>query len=127
MAMAPSAPSATPTPPATSASLRAGARTPRPVTVSAWAAPVMVVGGFALIAVVPVTVALVGSLLRVRDRAVRLAAAVLAAAYAIPLVVWLTRPDAAPSLSKDIHPAFVGVIVAVAAALVVAIHRPRRR
>ncbi|GGR87467.1 hypothetical protein GCM10010252_27810 [Streptomyces aureoverticillatus] len=102
-----------------------GRRTPRPVTVSAWAAPVMVVGQFALIAVVPVTIALVGSLLRARDRAVRRAAAALAVAYAIPLTVWLARPDGAPSLSKDIHPAFVGVIVAASAVLIVTIRRTR--
>ncbi|MFE2041915.1 hypothetical protein ACFXAZ_13480 [Streptomyces sp. NPDC059477] len=96
------------------------------MTVSAWAAPVLVVGQFALIAAVPVTIALVGALLRARDRAVRLTAGLLAVAYAIPLVTWLIRPDGAPSLSKDIHPGFVGLIVAASAALIVAIHRAGR-
>ncbi|MEV0113095.1 hypothetical protein AB0H77_07550 [Streptomyces sp. NPDC050844] len=50
-----------------------------------------------------------------------------AVAFAIPLVVWLTRPDAAPSLSKDMHPVFAALIVAASTALVVALHRARRR
>ncbi|MGV9451564.1 hypothetical protein [Streptomyces sp. NPDC003635] len=102
-------------------------RIPVAVSVSAWAVPVMVVGQFALIAVVPVVSALVGALLRVPDRAVRLAAALVATAYAIPLVIWLTRPDGAPSLSKDMHPGFVGLIAAASAVLVVTIHRAGRR
>ncbi|MFI6734933.1 hypothetical protein ACIBI9_18555 [Nonomuraea sp. NPDC050451] len=105
---------------------RTDRRTPLAVTISSWAVPVMVLGQFALLAIVPVTIALVGALLHARDRMVRWAAALLALAYAIPLVVWLTRPDGAPSLSKDIHPAFVALIVAASAALIVAILRARR-
>ncbi|MET8051581.1 hypothetical protein ABZU75_28680 [Streptosporangium sp. NPDC005286] len=104
-----------------------GRRTPRAVTISSWAVPVMVLGQFALLAIVPVAIALVGALRHARDRTVRWAAALLAVTYAIPLVVWLTRPDAAPSLSKDIHPAFVGLIVAASAVLIVAILRDHRR
>ncbi|MET7302104.1 hypothetical protein [Embleya sp. NPDC005575] len=102
-------------------------RTPRAVTVSAWAVPVMVLAQFALLAGVPVVIALVGALTRIRDRAVRLAAVLVAVAFTIPLTVWLVRPDGAQSLSKDIHPAFVGLIVAASAALVLTIHRTRRR
>lgn len=102
-------------------------RTPLSVTISSWAVPIMVVGQFALVAVVPVAIALVGALRRARDRAVRWAATLLAVTYAIPLGVWLTRPDGAQSLSKDMHPAFVGLIVAASAALLVTIHRARRR
>ncbi|GLK15006.1 hypothetical protein GCM10017600_84190 [Streptosporangium carneum] len=87
----------------------------------------MVVGQFALLAIVPVVIALVGALRHARDQTVRRAATLLAVTYAIPLVVWLTRPAGAPSLSKDIHPAFVGLIVAASAALIVTIHRARRR
>ncbi|ACZ87480.1 hypothetical protein [Streptosporangium roseum] len=105
---------------------RTARRTPLAVTISSWAVPVMVLGQFALLASVPVTIALVGALRHARDRTVRWAAALLAVTYAIPLIVWLTRPDGAPSLSKDIHPAFVALIVAASAALIVAILRALR-
>ncbi|MFC6883550.1 MULTISPECIES: hypothetical protein [Actinomadura] len=107
--------------------VRADRRVPRTVTVSAWAVPVMVVGQFALLAVVPVVIALVGALRGARDRTVRWTAVLAAAAYAVPLVIWRVRPDGAESLSKDIHPAFVGLIVAASAAFVFAIHRAGRR
>ncbi|WP_157250255.1 hypothetical protein [Nonomuraea typhae] len=99
---------------------------PLAVTVSAWAVPVMVVGQFALLSGIPVTIALAGALLRVRDRMVRRAAALVAVSYLIPLVIWLTRPDGAPSLSKDMHPGFAGLMVAASAALIVALFRARR-
>ncbi|WSY48229.1 hypothetical protein OG948_41390 (plasmid) [Embleya sp. NBC_00888] len=87
----------------------------------------MVLGQFALLAGVPVVVALVGALTRVRDRAVRAGAVLVTVAFAIPLTVWLARPDGAQSLSKDIHPAFVGLIVAASAALIFTLYRARRR
>ncbi|MFF2846642.1 hypothetical protein ACFVT5_09940 [Streptomyces sp. NPDC058001] len=101
-------------------------RIPLPLTISAWAVPIMVLAQFALVAIVPVVIALVTGLGRVRDRAVRLAASLLAVAFAIPLTVWLVRPDGAPSLSKDIHPAFVALIVAASAALLLTLRRARR-
>ncbi|QDQ09735.1 hypothetical protein [Streptomyces spectabilis] len=104
---------------------RPARRVPRSVTVSAWAVPVMVVGQFALISGVPVAIALIGALRRVREPAARWAAAVLAVTYVVPLTVWLTRPDGAESLSKDMHPVFAAVIVAASAALVVALRRAR--
>ncbi|MGV9772836.1 hypothetical protein [Streptosporangium sp. NPDC003464] len=107
--------------------IRAGRSTPPAVTVASWAVPVMVLGQFALLAIVPVAIALVVALRHARDRTVRWAATLLALTYAIPLVVWLTRPDGAPSLSKDMHPASVGLIVAASAALIVTILRAPRR
>ncbi|MGP4052458.1 hypothetical protein [Streptomyces sp. 2A115] len=106
---------------------RASRRTPLSVTVSAWAVPIMVLGQFALLAIVPVAIALAGGLVRAGDRAVRRAVTLLAVTFAIPLVVWLVRPDGAQSLSKDIHPVFVGLIVAASAALILTIRRARRR
>ncbi|MFJ2216890.1 hypothetical protein ACIQVO_19010 [Streptomyces sp. NPDC101062] len=106
---------------------RTGRSVPLSVTISAWAVPVMIVGQFALVSGVPVVIALVGSLRHVHDRAVRRAATLVAAAFAIPLVVWLTRPDGAPSLSKDMHPAFAGLIIAASAAHLLTLHRARRR
>ncbi|MCR8944330.1 MULTISPECIES: hypothetical protein [Streptomyces] len=105
---------------------RAPRRIPLPVTVSAWAVPVMVIGQFALIAGVPVLIALTGTLRRVPDRAARRAAALVAAAFAAPLTVWLTRDDGAPSLSKDMHPGFLALIVAASAVFLVTLHRARR-
>lgn len=101
-------------------------RVPPSVTVSAWAVPVMVVGQFALVAGVPVLIALVGVLRRVPDLAVRRAATLVAVTFAVPLTVWLTRPDGAPSLSKDMHPGFLALIVAASAVLLVTLHRARR-
>lgn len=101
-------------------------RAPRAVAVSAWAVPVLVLGQFALVAAVPVLIALAGALTRAGDRAVRRAATALAVAFTVPLTVWLVRPDGAPSLSKDIHPVFVGLILAASAALLVTLHRSRR-
>ncbi|MFI0264153.1 hypothetical protein ACH4OW_34710 [Streptomyces sp. NPDC017056] len=102
-------------------------RVPLPVTVAAWTAPVLVVGQFALIAVLPVAIASAGALRHVRDRAVRRAAALLAVSYAVPLAIWLTRPDGAQSLSKDMHPAFTGLIVVASAVLLVTLRRAHRR
>ncbi|MFH8407024.1 hypothetical protein ACH4FX_19810 [Streptomyces sp. NPDC018019] len=87
----------------------------------------MIVGQFALVSGVPVVIAAVGAFRHVRNRAVRWASALLAIAYAVPLAVWLIRPDGAQSLSKDMHPAFAGLLVAASAALVVTPHRARRR
>ncbi|MFC9976674.1 hypothetical protein ACFVH6_37820 [Spirillospora sp. NPDC127200] len=112
----------------TSTSLaRTDRRLPRSVTVSSWAVPVMIVAQFAMLAIVPVAIALVGALRRTGDRAVRGAAATLAVVYAVPLAIWLVRPDGAQSLSKDMHPAFAGLIVAASTVLIVTVLRARRR
>ncbi|MEV7314064.1 hypothetical protein AB0N56_14120 [Streptomyces microflavus] len=101
-------------------------RVPPSVTASAWAVPVMVVGQFALVAGVPVLIALVGTLRRVPDPAVRRAATLEAVTFAVPLTAWLARPDGAPSLSKDMHPGFLALIVAASAVLLMTLHRARR-
>ncbi|MFE2112211.1 hypothetical protein ACFXAY_02285 [Streptomyces microflavus] len=101
-------------------------RVPPSVTASAWAVPVMVVGQFALVAGAPVLIALVGTLRRVPDPAVRRAATLVAVTFAVPLTVWLARPDGAPSLSKDMHPGFLALIVAASAVLLMTLHRARR-
>lgn len=100
---------------------------PLPVTIASWAVPVMIVGQFSLIAAVPVVITVFGALRHVPDRTARWAATLLAAAYAVPLVVWLTRPDGARSLSRDMSPLSFGLIVAASAAVIVALHRARRR
>ncbi|WP_032916757.1 hypothetical protein [Streptomyces rimosus] len=105
----------------------AARRVPLAVAVSSWAVPVLIAGRFALIAALPVAIASAGAFRYVRDRVVRRAAALLAVAYAAPLVVWLVRPDGAQSLSKDMHPAFAGLIIAASAALIVTLRRAGTR
>lgn len=101
---------------------RATRRTPRSVVISAWAVPVLVLGQFSMLAVVPVVLVLVGTLRHPGLRSLRPYSTALAVAYATPLAIWILRPDGAPSLSKDMHPVFLVLIVAAAAALLVKLH-----
>jgi hypothetical protein len=94
--------------------------------ISAWLVPVMVLGQFAMLAIVPLAVLVVGSFVSARARVLRWWTAALAAVYAIPLVIWIVRPDGAPSLSKDMHPVFY-VLIAIASAAVLARMYIRRR
>ncbi|WP_250446056.1 hypothetical protein [Actinotalea sp. C106] len=100
----------------------AARRTPRAVLVSAWAVPVLVLIQFSMVAIVPVALLLVGTFRHAALRPLRVYSAVLAALYATPLAIWVLRPDGAESLSKDMHPAFVVLIVAAGAALLVKNH-----
>jgi hypothetical protein len=117
----------TATAPATTLQNRKARRAARTVIISAWAVPVLVVGQFAMLAIVPVGLALAATLRDDRLRGLRRWTAVLATAYAIPLVAWAVGPDRAPSLSKDMHPAFAALIVVAALALVAAYYVDRRR
>ena len=101
-----------------------GPRTGRAVLISAWAIPVLIVGQFAMLAIVPVAIVMIGGL---RMRAVRLWAALLGALYATPLVVWALRADPAQSLSKDIHPALAGLVIVGAVAVLIAFYRNNRK
>lgn len=101
-------------------------RAPRYVHISAWAIPLMVIGQFSMLAIIPMSLLLVGTLRGTRTRALRWWAGLLAVAYAAPLAIWLLRPDGAQSLSKDMHPAFAALIVAVSAVLLVKLHRRQR-
>lgn len=106
---------------------RRSRRAARTVIISIWAVPVLVVGQFAMLAIVPVTLALVASLRHAHLRGLRRWTTVLAAAYATPLILWAIGPDRAPSLSKDMHPVFAALIVAAALAAAAAFHLGRRR
>jgi len=108
-------------------SIAVGRRTPLYIHISAWAIPAMVVGQFAMLAIVPVAVVVIGTLVDARVRPLRWWAGLLAVAYATPIAVWILRPDGAPSLSKDIHPVFVGAIVVVSIVLLLKIYTRRRR
>ena len=97
-------------------------RTPRSVLISAWAVPVMVLGQFSMLAIVPVVIVLAATLRRPELHGLRPHSAALAAIYATPLAIWILRPDGAQSLSKDMHPVFMVLIVAAAAVLLVKLH-----
>lgn len=109
--------------PATTASRRV----PRFVTASAWAVPIMVLGQFAFLAAVPVVLMLRRVLRDPRLGALRWPASLLAAVYAIPFAFWLLDPGRAQSLSKDISPAFVVLIVVASALLLTTIWSAGRR
>lgn len=101
-------------------------RIPLRVNISVWAAPLMVVGDFALLAVLPITLVLYGALRDSRVRFLRWPAGLLAAVYAIPLSLWLLNPNRPESLSKDIDPVFVVLIIAASAVALLALHTRRR-
>ena len=100
-----------------------GKRAPGYLTVSAWAVPVLMVGQFALVAALPVALITYGTIKDRRVRALRWWAGALAILYATPLVFWLTRPDGAESLSKDIHPAFIALVIAADLVILAKIYR----
>ncbi len=96
------------------------------MAVSAWAVPITVSGQFALLAVLPVALVLYGALRDTRTQALRWPAGLLAAVYANPLAIWLLRPDGARSLSKDIHPVFIALIVTASAVVLLELWTSRR-
>lgn len=116
-----------PASPAPVASAPRATRTPRSVIVSAWAVPVLIVGQFAMLAVVPVAVVLIGTFRSARLRALRGWAIALAGAYAVPLALWAIGPDRAPSLSKDMNPVVAALVVATSVVVAVAFHVVGRR
>ena len=103
---------------------------PRPApwsaAVSAGAAAVLVLGGFALLGVVPVATTVIITLRHRRLRPLRWWAGALAGLYATGLVAWAVGPDRAPSLTKDLHPVLAGLIVAAGLAYVARWARVRR-
>ena len=104
----------------------AAKRTPLFFHIAAWTVPVLVIAQFAMLAVVPIAVLVIGSLVSARARALRWWTGLLALLYAIPLVIWVLRPDGAPSLSKDMHPAFLVLITLAAIALLAKIYTRRQ-
>jgi hypothetical protein len=92
------------------------------VIVSVWTVPVLIVGQFAMLAVVPVAVVLIGTVRDARLRALRGWAAALAVAYAVPLTLWAIGPDRAPRLSKDMHPVVAALVATVSVVVGVAFH-----
>jgi hypothetical protein len=97
----------------------------RTLIISAWAVPVLVIGQFAMLAIIPVGLALAATLRHAHLRALRPWTAALAAAYTLALILWAAGPDRAPSLSKDMHPVMAAVIVVAALAVIAAYHLGR--
>lgn len=97
-------------------------RAPRYVRVSAWAIPVLVLGQFAMLAIVPVALLVYGALRDARVRSVSWSVALVAALYATPLIIWILRDDRARSLSRDMHPAFTALIAAASVILLVQLY-----
>lgn len=95
--------------------------------ISAWAIPVLVLGQFAFLAVVPVAIALISALRDARSKALRWWVGALTLTYTAPFVIWIVRPDRAQSLSKDISPFFVGLIVVASLALLARIYTRQKR
>lgn len=102
-------------------------RAPLYIQIAAWAVPVLLLGQFALIGLVPMLVVLIGSFADPRWPYLRWWAVAVAVLYSIPLAILNMRPDPAPSLSRDMHPAFLVLIVAVSAALLVRLYLGRRQ
>lgn len=98
-------------------------RAPRYVVVSAWAVPVMVLGQFAFLAGIPIGLMVSGSRRDPRLAALRRPTLLLAASWLVPLALWLLGPDRPSSLSKDISPLSVGVIVAASAVVLLTLYR----
>jgi hypothetical protein len=97
------------------------------VHVAAWAVPVMVVGQFAMVAIVPLAYVLFRTFRDARLRPLRWWAAAVGVAYATPLALWAIGPDRAPSLSKDMHPALAAIVVATGVAYAIGLLVVRNR
>ncbi|WP_218023217.1 hypothetical protein [Nocardia altamirensis] len=106
-------------------------RTRRPATrsviISAWVVPVLIIGQFAMVAIIPVALVLIGTLRNAHLHALRWWAAALATAYGTALALWAIGPDRAPSLSKDLSHALAGIIVAAGIAVALRYHLMRRK
>ena len=101
-------------------------RAPRSVFIAAWAIPIMVVGQFAMLAIIPVAIVLIGTLRSARIRALRWWVGLLTLAYATPLALYAFNPDRAQSLSKDIDAVFVVGIVLASAVVLLKLHTNRK-
>lgn len=108
-------------------SKRTTRRTPPYMHIAAWAIPTMIVGGFAMLAVVPVAMLVIGTLVDTRVKPLRWWAGLVAVVYATPLVIWIFRDDRAQSLSKDMNPALGALIVAASVAFLIKIYTSRKR
>ncbi|MBB5776898.1 hypothetical protein [Nonomuraea jabiensis] len=103
------------------------ARPSLPALIAAWTAPVLVLGGFALLSGIPIAMVLIATLRDARLRALRWWSGALVAAYAVPVAFWQLGPSDAPSLTKYMNPAVTTILVATGVAVALAFHVQRRR
>lgn len=115
----------TSTPPTATSDAAARPQLPRYAVIAAWAVPIMVIGQFSMVALVPVYLLVIAGAFDRRARILRWWTIALGIAYSIPLAIMNLRPDPAESLSKDMHPALLVLIVAVSVALLFRIHMRR--
>ena len=101
-------------------------RTPVYFHIAAWSVPLLVLGQFSMLAIIPLAALVVATLADARVRALRWWTGLLAVLYLTPLAIWLIRPDGAASLSKDMHPVFIVLIVLAGAALLAKIYTRKR-
>lgn len=105
---------------ATPAADRSHKKAPRYVSVAAWAAPIMMLTGWAFLAAIPVAAVTAATWADTRVRALRWWATLSAIAYAIPLTTYLGQ-DTYPSMSKMLAPMpMVTAFIVVPAIVVVA-------
>ncbi|MFB6721948.1 hypothetical protein ACFCV3_17375 [Kribbella sp. NPDC056345] len=96
----------------------------RAILIAAWAFPVMVLTGWAFLAGIPVLVVLINAL---RQHTVRLWAAALTTAYAVPVALWQLGPSDAPSLTKYMTPLMTYLLAAAGITVALATTVVRRR
>jgi peptidoglycan/LPS O-acetylase OafA/YrhL len=99
----------------------------RTAVISAWIATILVPTGFAKIAIAPIALMLLATLVGPTMRRLRWAALVVAGAYAIPFTLYAVNPDRARSLSRDMDPIWWVVIPLLGVVYLVAYYRGRRR
>lgn len=99
----------------------------RVAIISAYTATILVPTGFAKMAIVPVALTLIATLVGEKVRPLWWAAAGLAVVYAIPFTLYAVNPDRAPSLSKDMDLIWWAIIPVVGIVYIVAYHLGRRR
>jgi hypothetical protein len=100
---------------------------PRKVLITACAIPVMVIGQFSFLAMIPVAIVVRTVTRRFSTGPLRSWSLALGAAFTAPLAIWAVRPNRAQSLSKDMSPSFAALIVATAGGVIVAAHRHQRQ
>ena len=96
------------------------------LVISAWAIPAFMLGQFAMLAIVPVSLVVFGTIRSPHRKELRWYTAAVAASYATPLIIWILRPDRAQSLSKDIHPSLVALIIAASLVLLARVYTKER-
>lgn len=102
------------------------AKPPHYALLTAWATPILLLSGFALMAAVPLSALLVGSWMDQRIRPLRWWTSLAAGLYAIPLAGYLAS-DHGTSLSQMLDPAMTTLIALSAVVIIVKLHRSARR